>query len=48
LILTLQAIALMLLERGHSGEQPSDFPDLVKEAQGVQAHYLLEKSPLAK
>ncbi len=42
-----EAIALMLLGRGHSGEQPSDFPDLVKEAQGVQAHYLLEKSPLA-
>lgn len=42
------AIALMLLGRGHSSEKPSDFPDLVREAQGVQAQYLLEKSPLAK
>ncbi|WGV29123.1 DUF3775 domain-containing protein [Halotia branconii] len=43
-----ELIALMLLGRGHSGEQPSDFPDLVKEAQGMEAHYLLEKSLLAK
>lgn len=43
-----EAIALMLLGRGHSDEQPSDFPDLVNEAQGVPAHYLIEKAPLAK
>jgi hypothetical protein len=43
-----EAIALMLLGRGHSDEQPSDFLDLVNEAQGVPAHYLIEKAPLAK
>ncbi|BAY41287.1 hypothetical protein NIES2111_56830 (plasmid) [Nostoc sp. NIES-2111] len=43
-----EAIALMLLGRGHSDEQPSDFPDLFNEAQGVPAHYLIEKAPLAK
>ncbi|MBW4690041.1 MAG: DUF3775 domain-containing protein [Komarekiella atlantica HA4396-MV6] len=45
---TAEAIALMLLGRGDSGEQLSDFPELVKEAQELQAYYLLEKSLLAK
>ncbi|WP_228059163.1 DUF3775 domain-containing protein [Nostoc sp. LEGE 06077] len=43
-----EAIALMLLGRGHSDEKPSDFPDLVNEAKGVKAHYLIEKAPLSK
>ncbi|MBD2468736.1 DUF3775 domain-containing protein [Nostoc sp. FACHB-145] len=43
-----EAIALMLLGRGHSGEQPSDFPDLVREAEGVVPAYLASKAPLAE
>ncbi|WP_225892786.1 DUF3775 domain-containing protein [Nostoc sphaeroides] len=45
---TAEAIALMVLGRGDSGRQPSDFLELVKEAQGVERHYLVEKSLLAK
>lgn len=45
---TAEAIALMVLGRGDSGRQPSDFLELVKEAQGVEKHYLIEKSLLAK
>ncbi|PHM10987.1 hypothetical protein CK516_05280 [Nostoc sp. 'Peltigera malacea cyanobiont' DB3992] len=45
---TAEAIALMVLGRGDSGRQPSDFLELVKEAQGVERHYLAEKSLLAK
>jgi len=43
-----EAIALMLLGRGHSGEKLSDFPDLVKEAEGVVPAYLASKAPLAE
>ncbi|HEY9800360.1 MAG TPA: DUF3775 domain-containing protein, partial [Leptolyngbyaceae cyanobacterium] len=43
-----EAVALMLLGRGHSDEQVSDFPDLVREAEGVVANYLATKSPLAQ
>jgi hypothetical protein len=45
---TAEAIALMVLGRGDSGRQPSDFLELVKEAQGVKRHYLVEKSLLAQ
>jgi hypothetical protein len=45
---TAEAIALMVLGRGDSGRQPSDFLELVKEAQGVEKHYLIEKCLLAK
>jgi hypothetical protein len=45
---TAEAIALMILGRGDSGRQASDFLELVKEAQGVERHYLVEKSLLAK
>jgi uncharacterized protein with von Willebrand factor type A (vWA) domain len=45
---TAEAIALMVLGRGDSGRQASDFLELVKEAQGVERHYLVEKSLLAK
>ncbi|MHC5748499.1 MAG: DUF3775 domain-containing protein [Nostoc sp.] len=45
---TAEAIALMVLGRGDSGRQPSDFFELVKEAEGVERHYLVEKSLLAK
>lgn len=45
---TAEAIALMVLGCGDSGRQPSDFLELVKEAQGVERHYLVEKSLLAK
>lgn len=45
---TAEAIALMVLGRGDSGRQASDFIELVKEAQGVERHYLVEKSLLAK
>ncbi|MCC5655182.1 DUF3775 domain-containing protein [Nostoc sp. XA013] len=45
---TAEAIALMVLGRGDYGRQPSDFLELVKEAQGVERHYLIEKSLLAQ
>lgn len=45
---TAETIALMVLGRRDSGRQPSDFLELVKEAQGVERHYLVEKSLLAK
>jgi hypothetical protein len=45
---TAEAIALMVLGRGDPERQPSDFLELVKEAQGVEKHYLIEKSLLAK
>ncbi|WP_225912281.1 DUF3775 domain-containing protein [Nostoc flagelliforme] len=45
---TAEAIALMVLGRRDSERQPSDFLELVKEAQGVERHYLVEKSLLAK
>ena len=45
---TAEAIAMMVLGRGDSGRQPSDFFELVKEAEGVERHYLVEKSLLAK
>lgn len=45
---TAEAIALMVLGRGDSGRQASDFLELVKEAQRVERHYLVEKSLLAK
>ncbi|MHC5595454.1 MAG: DUF3775 domain-containing protein [Nostoc sp.] len=45
---TAEAIALMVIGRGDSGRQASDFLELVKEAQGVERHYLVEKSLLAK